>query len=73
MVNQMNLYEILGLDNDPVYQLINSLKENEEVEIDSFQIRKTDKFYEVENEELHEGFKTKEKCYSFISSKLQPF
>lgn len=69
----MNLYEVLGLESDPVYKKINGLKENEEVKIESFNIRKTDKFYEVENEEFHEGFKTKEKCYSFISSKLQPF
>ncbi|RNC98255.1 hypothetical protein [Lysinibacillus halotolerans] len=73
MLLQMNLYEVLGLEDDPVYRKINSLKENDEVKIESFNIRKTDKFYEVENEELHEGFKTKEKCYSFISSKLQPF
>lgn len=71
MVLQMNLYEVLGLDDDPVYQLIDRLKENEEIEVDSYFIRNTGKFYEVENEELHEGFKTKEKCYSFISSKLK--
>lgn len=67
----MNLYEVLGLEDDPVYKKINSLKENQVVKIESFNIRKTEKFYEVENEEIHEGFKTKEKCYSFISSKLQ--
>ncbi|MFL0507108.1 hypothetical protein ACH0B5_15310 [Ureibacillus sp. 179-F W5.1 NHS] len=71
MLSQMNLYEVLGLESDPVYKKINGLKENEEVKIESFNIRKTDKFYEVESEELHEGFKTKEKCYFFISSKLQ--
>ena len=71
MVLQMNLYEVLGLEDDPVYRLINSLKVNEEIEVDSYFVRNTGKFFEVENEDVHIGFKTKEKCYSFVSSKLK--
>ncbi len=70
MIHQMNLYEVIGLDDDPVYQLIDRLKENEEIKVETFNIRKTEKFYEVENDNFHEGFKTKIKCYSFVSSAL---
>lgn len=71
MVLQMNVYEMLGLEEDPVFRLIDKLEENQEVEVDSYFVRNNGKLFEVENEELHECFNTKEKCYSFISSKLK--
>lgn len=70
MVEQTNLYDFLDLRDDPVFNQIESLNDGEEIQIDSFYIRKTEKFYEVENEEIHEGFKTIRKCYSFICSNL---
>lgn len=70
LVEQTNLYEFLGLSNDPLFNQIERLGEGEEIRIDSFNIRKTNKFYEVENDEIHEGFKTLSKCYSFICSNL---
>lgn len=70
MVEQTTLYEFLELNEDPVFNQIEKLREGEEIQIDSFSVRRTAKFYEVESDEFHEGFKTKEKCYSFISSNL---
>lgn len=70
MVEQTTLYEFLELHEDPVFNQIENLREGDEVQIDSFTVRKTDKFFEVENEEFHEPFRTVNKCYSFISSKL---
>ncbi|MBM7607556.1 alpha/beta superfamily hydrolase [Lysinibacillus composti] len=70
MGGQMNVYEVIGREDDPVYNLLTNLQENDEIQIDELRIRKTDKFYEVENDDLHEGFKTIERCYEFISSNV---
>lgn len=70
MIDNINMYEILGLSDDPIYVLIDKLKENEEVIIESHIIRRTEKFFEVENTELHESFTSKMKCYRFIDSLL---
>ncbi|MBB5148637.1 hypothetical protein [Ureibacillus thermosphaericus] len=43
---------------------------NWKIKIDSFNIRKNERFYEIENDELHEVFKSVDKCYTFISSKI---
>lgn len=70
LVLQTSLYEFLDLNEDPIFNLIQSLREGDEIQVESFSVRKTDKFYEIENDELHEGFKTINQCYSFISSNL---
>ncbi len=62
----MNIFEFIKLDDDPIYNLLSTLKENSAVEIEGFTIRK-EKFYEVENEEMHIGFKDLQSCYQFIS------
>ena len=62
----MNIFEFIKLDADPIYNLLSSLKTKEVIEIDGFTVRK-EKFYEVENEEVHIGFKDLHSCYQFIS------
>lgn len=67
---QTNLYEFLNLFDDPVFNKLKNLLIDEEIQIDSFTIRKTNKFYEVENEEMHEAFESLDECYSFLSTHL---
>jgi len=70
LVVQTTLYEFLEPNEDPVFNKIEKLREGEEIQIDSFSVRRTDKFYEVENDEFHEPFRTLDNCYNFISSNL---
>lgn len=70
MIEQTNLYEFTSLNDDPVFNRIKNLDIGQEIQIEAFNVRKTDKFYEVESEELHEGFKSLVRCYSFISSNI---
>ncbi len=67
MIN-MNIYEIIGLNADPLYEQLYKLKDNKEFKMGRHTIRKSDKFYEVENDDLHEIFKDVIKCYQFISN-----
>lgn len=66
--SQLNIYSVLGLTTDTIYTMILSLKENEEIEIKGFVIRKTLKFYEVENQHYHEHFSCLEDCYMFVDN-----
>lgn len=63
---QLNIYNMLGLSNDPVFTLIEQLRINDEIQIENLTVKKTIKFYEIENDDLHELFGDKEKCYTFI-------
>jgi len=69
-MDNINIYEIIGLQDDPVYQKLEQLQLDEEIQIDAHKVRLTDKFYEVENDEVHLGFKDKVGCYQFLSGLL---
>lgn len=62
----MNLFEELGIESDPVYQKIANLQTGDVIEIDGIQIRRH-KFYEIENEYEHTPFKTLISCYRHVS------
>lgn len=67
---QTNLYQFISLSDDPVFNRIKDLNIGQETQIDSFKVRKTERFYEIENEDVHEVFNSLDKCYSFVSSNL---
>ncbi|MDM5233358.1 hypothetical protein [Lysinibacillus pakistanensis] len=69
-MDNVNIYEIIGTSFDPVYMALYQLSDNEEIVIDKYTIRKTDKFYEIENEDLHECFSEKEECYQFLNNMI---
>ena len=62
----MNLFEELGVESDPVYQKIANLQNGDVIEIDGIQIRRN-KFYEIENDYEHTPFKTLISCYRHVS------
>ncbi|MGE6601496.1 hypothetical protein ACQKEY_07195 [Lysinibacillus fusiformis] len=64
----VNIYDIIGLSFDPVYMALQQLIDNEEILIDKYTIRKTEKFYEIENGDLHECYIEKKKCYHVLSN-----
>lgn len=66
--SQLNIYSVLGLSNDTIYNTIFTLNENEEVQIQGLAVRRTSKFYEVENEDYHEHFCCLEDCYVFVAN-----
>ena len=65
-MENVTMYEIIGVSSDPIYKALNHLRENEEVRIGKYTIRKTAKFYEIDNHNLHECFKEKEDCYRYL-------
>ncbi|WP_431030038.1 hypothetical protein [Lysinibacillus sp. LZ02] len=69
-MDNINIYEIIGLHDDPVYQKLEQLQPDDEILIDAHTVRLTDKFYEVENDDVHLGFKDKIGCYQFLSGLL---
>lgn len=69
-MENVNIYEIIGFSIDPIYEALTQLIDNEEVVIGKFTIRKTTKFYEIENINVHECFKEKDCCYQFLCNLL---
>lgn len=67
MIN-VNIYEILGQNEDPLYEHLHKLHDNEEFKIGRHTVRKTEKFYEIENEDFHENFVDMIGCYQFINT-----
>ena len=62
----INLFEELGIELDPIYQKIANLQTGDAIEIDGIQIRRN-KFYEIENDYEHTPFKTLISCYRHVS------
>ena len=69
-MGNVNIYDIIGTSADPIYMLLEQLKVNEEIIIGRHIIRKTEKFYEIENDDLHEGFRVLDSCYQFLDNLL---
>ena len=65
-MNNINIYEIIGLQDDHVHRKLEQLQPGEEIIIDAHTVR-LDKFYEIENDEVHIGFKDIKSCYHFLS------
>ncbi|MGE7024150.1 hypothetical protein [Solibacillus cecembensis] len=66
-MNQLNIFHVIGLNTDPVYNSICKIPNNSEIQIDHNVIRKTEKYFEVENDDEHLLFRTLEECYQFVS------
>ena len=49
-VVNVNIYDIIELSFDPVYMVWQQLDDNEEILIEKYTIRKTDKFYKIKME-----------------------
>lgn len=66
-MKQLNLFDFLGFENDPVFLLIQGIEKDEELTIDKFNVKLT-KFglYEVSSESIHENFCSAKACYNYI-------
>jgi|APAga8741244001_1050109.scaffolds.fasta_scaffold07049_3 hypothetical protein len=71
--DQLNIFDVVGFSNDPVYTEIQKLKKDEETSIGGFHIyRNSIGWYEIENEEMHELKKDFEDCYRYLDSLINP-
>lgn len=66
IMQNINLFEELGVESDPVYQSIANLQTGDAIEIDGIHIRRL-KFYEIENDYEHTPFKSLISCYRHVS------
>lgn len=66
IMQNINLFEELGVESDPVYQSIANLQTGDAIKIDGIHIRRY-KFYEIENDFEHTPFKSLISCYRHVS------
>ena len=54
-MTQTNIYHFLGLDDDPLFKKIKSLKKGETIEVDGILIKRNHfDYYEMETDHAHE-------------------
>lgn len=63
----VNMFEIIGIEGDPLYEQLQQMSEEYPVQVEGFIVSK-DKYYEVLNDEVHVGFKDLKSCYQFLSN-----
>ena len=68
-MQNINLFEVIGVESDPVYKKVASLQVGDVIEIDGIQVRLS-KFYEVESEIEHLPFPNMMSCYRHLSDIL---
>lgn len=74
-MQQIQLYEYLGINNDPIFNQIKDLKKRGSMKVqlpESVLIITLNSWgiYEVSNEELHESFSQINDCYEFVNEYL---
>lgn len=71
MIKQSQIYDFLGVVNDPIFKKINELKEDEFINISKLKITLNKQgLYEVETDTQHECFHTKKELYDGVSRLL---
>ena len=63
----VNMFEIIGLELDPLYKQLQLVSEEHPVQVEGFTVSKA-KYFEVYNDEVHLGFHDLTSCYHFLSN-----
>lgn len=67
-MKQINIYHYLGLETDPVFNIIVRLKQGQVVEVGDAKIKlNLNGLYELESESSHECFKSEQEIYDSLS------
>ena len=62
-VDNMNIYEIVGLEQDPVFQVLKDMQVDDTRSYMGFEVRRSNKFYELESKTHLDYYRTEEECY----------
>lgn len=66
MDEQLSIFNLIDLSNDPLYLQIHTLNIGECVQIGNLTVTRTSRFLEVLNNEFHECFTSAYECYHYI-------
>ncbi|MGE7770923.1 hypothetical protein ACQKMK_10340 [Viridibacillus arvi] len=69
MVEQISIFTLNGLSEDPLLTKIEQLQVGEYIMIQNYMVERTNKFYEIQNNEVHECFHTTQECCNYIDNK----
>lgn len=72
IVEQINVYDLLGNNIDPIYEKLSRLQKGESTELDDMRVSLNEfGLYELSGDSLHECFQDLKKCYRFVCSLLK--
>lgn len=70
-IEQINVYELLGNDTDPIYEKISKLKQGESSQIKDLTVYLNQfNLYELSSDFLHECFREMMDCYRYVCQLL---
>lgn len=70
-MEQTHIYEFIGVDTDPIFNTINSLKRGQVVDLGVVKLSLNQQgLYELETEYHHECFRTKKQIYNGLAKFL---
>ncbi len=71
MMEQINLYDYLGVEDDPIYIMLSRLKNGYTVVFEDVHVTKNDfGLFELASNQLHEVFSDIRSCYKYVSDLL---
>ncbi|MGE7622892.1 hypothetical protein ACQKMD_07485 [Viridibacillus sp. NPDC096237] len=70
MAEQISIFTLNGFSEDPLFEKIVQLQVGEHVIIQNFKVARTNKFYEIQNDEIHECFHNPQECCNYIDRNL---
>ncbi|MER2000315.1 MAG: hypothetical protein ABS882_11090 [Lysinibacillus sp.] len=68
-MENISIFDFIGSNQDDLYVRLSALQIGQQIVEKGYEIRLTDKFYEIENTEVHLGFKTLDECYKYLNTK----
>lgn len=68
-MENISIFDFIGADKDDLYIRLRDIHIGHQIVEKGYEVRLTDKFYEIENEVEHLCFKTLDDCYTYLKSK----
>ena len=72
-MENISIFDFIGSTEDDLYIRLQEIQIGERIVAKGYEVRLTDKFYEIENAYEHLGFKTLDDCYKYLNTKKTRF
>lgn len=66
MMDNLSIFDFVNVEEDELFIQLNTLQVNDCTRIKQYEIRRTDKFYEIESDIEHLPFRTVEECCRYL-------
>lgn len=65
-MENLSIFDFLNVEGEELYAAIQQLHINDLLQVNGYEVRRTEKFYEVESDAEHLPFRTVEECSRYL-------